>query len=710
MLYTLIEDDQVASYRRAQIQGLIDGNPPFSEQKLRELGQGERVNVNWGHAGAKVEACSIPYFDMLTSVPQFAQVRTKYGGNLSKREDWSGIITEEFQRLLIGNKTSFLSNHQLCQKNLIVHGQACMYFPDGVDWRARAIDPWQVIVPRGASCDWESWEFCFLLDQVYTTDIYRRIADPEVAEAKGWSIKWAEEAMINARIDEQDQRRPWEWYQNELRDNGLYYSYSKSKIIKLAHMFVREYPGRISHYIFDRLNPGEWMCKVRDRYKSFSEAFTIFLNGVGAGDYHSVRGLGQQLYGYGQAMNRLNNGIIEGTLLQSAPMFQPQTAKDAEQVKTIQIGPYKVLPPGMAIINTNMGTALQGAMNVLEFFQGQENENIGSFVPSVSGGTRKKSNKQLELEMDEKAKLTNSRAELYMSALDTHYKEVYRRAANPNLLEEDGGGREALEFQQRCFDRGVPQAALLDISSVTATRSIGQGSAAYRMAAMRQIGEFLPELPESSRKRVINANIGAIGGQEAIELFGMKDVTQQGNDLSIASMENNLFLVGGEIFVDPDQNHYVHASVHIAYGNKLVDAVKRQEKDPREVTKSLQNLSPHVVIHLDYLEKDPTRKHQFEELNQAFSELLKYADQIAKYAEQLDKREAEQMAAQQQQAPPPDPVKINKIQLDTAKAQNDMRIKAIKTQHQMRLKDATTAQKMALDRAKTASKFPGIQP
>ncbi len=96
MLYTLIDDDQIASYRRAQIQGQIDGNSPFNDIQLKEMGQGDRINVNWGHAEAKIEAAVIPYFDILTSVGSYATVKTKYGKDMGKREEWSRIITEEF--------------------------------------------------------------------------------------------------------------------------------------------------------------------------------------------------------------------------------------------------------------------------------------------------------------------------------------------------------------------------------------------------------------------------------------------------------------------------------------------------------------------------------------------------------------------------------------------------------------------------------------
>ena len=713
MLYTLIDDDQIASYRRSQIQGIIDGNPPYNDQQLREMGQADRINVNWGHAEAKVEAAVIPYFDILTSVGTYATVKTDYGKDMGKREEWSRILTEEFHRLLSKSNPNFLAQHQVCHKELVIHGQACMYFPDQTDWRSKAIEPWALVVPKGAKVDWDNWEFCYVLDELYCEELYSYIDDEEAAQRGGWDVEQCKSAIMNARVDEQDQRRPWEWYQKELKNNALYYSYAKSKVIKVANFYVKEYDGRISHYIFDRLNSTEFLCSKIGRYKKFSEAFTVFLNGVGNGYYHGVRGLGQKVYKYAEANNRMLNSLMEGVILGSCTMFQPQTAADAEKLKTVQIGPYRILPPGLQLVQQNVSSNLGAAMQTAQFFQGQESDDTGSFMPSVSGGGRKKGNKEVEAEIGEKSRLTNTRAEIYLQALDVHYAEVFRRASNPNIIEEDHGGPEAIRFQQACINRGVPKAALLSIDSVKATRSIGQGSSAARMQAMELIGQYLPQLPESNRKRVINANIAAIAGQTGVETFGIPEETKpDGNDLSIASLENNAINSGGEVIIDPDQNHFNHLNVHLQFAGQIVQLVQDQKEDPRKAAVAMQAMLPHLLTHLQYMQGDPTRTEQYDSMNEQTSEFMKMADQLNKYAQQVQEQEnarAQQQAGQGQQSPN-QMVAMNKIQLDQMKFQNDAQIKQAKAQHQMQLQDKKTAQRLMIDRIKASQKYGSIQP
>ena len=345
--------------------------------------------------------------------------------------------------------------------------------------------------------------------------------------------------------------------------------------------------------------------------------------------------------------------------------------------------------------------------------QGQEADQTGSYMPSVSGGGRKKSNKEVEIEIGEKSRLTNTRAEIYLQSLDLHYREVYRRLSNVNILEEDHGGLEAIEFQQACIKRGVPVAALRDIESVKATRSIGQGSSAARMQAMELIGQYLNQLPESNRKRVINANIAAIAGQTGVDTFGIPEVTKpDGNDMSIASLENNAFQSGGQVIVDPDQNHFVHLTVHLQFASQLVQGVQSQQVDPRQASQMLASALPHFIVHLQNMENDPTRKEQFDNMNEQVSELMKIADQINSMAADLQEREQEAMMQQEQQ-PEQSPqmmVAMNKIQLDRAKFQNDAQLKQAKVQHQLALKDKQVAQKLMIDKVKMASKYSSIAP
>lgn len=706
ILTNLLQEDNLASAKRAKVQGMIDGNSPYSEDKLRKLNLESTVNVNWGHLEAKIEQACIPYFDLLTSVEHYAQVSCGYGKDLSRRREYSSIISEEFDRMLKKNK-SFLPQNLMMHRNLVTWAKSCMGFTDAIDWRARNFDASNVITDRFASIDSETWEYAFLLETWYVTDLYEKIRDSENAESLGWSVENSRQAIIHAhRRKQDDPLRPWEWYQTELRNNGLYHSQVASRVIEIGHLFIRDFDGRISHYIFDQKNPIEWLYKGKTRYKNFSNAFITYTDGVGNGYWSGCKGLGQKAFKYAEAMNRLNNSLIEGAILASSMMLKSQSAEDVKKLQTIPIGPMRILPPGLEFINIPLSSTLGPAMQTAGYFQNQENSQLGNYIPTLQiDRSRRQTNAELETAARDRDILTNNRVEWFMQCQDNFYQETYRRAVNPNLVEEDPGGAEALAFQQRCIDRGVPQAALIVIESVRATRSIGHGSDSNRRSKMDAIASMIPMLPENKRINVLRDSIAAIGGQSFVDKYAPElSNAPTGNDFSIAELENNAFMQGGSVVIDPNQNHYIHAVTHLQGAARIIEQTDAQQLDPRSAFVALNALGPHLMQHLEYVSRDPTRKEQFIELNRQTAELMKMVDQIGQMAQEQEEMEQQQREQQAGEIMSPEMlVAQNRIRLDNEKAESDMRIKEAKTQQQMRLKDMTTAQRM------TSSSLQNIQ-
>lgn len=710
LLSSLLSDDQIASERRAKIQGMIDGNPPFSDEQLKKMGRVDSINVNWGHAEEKVETACLPYYGLLTNVAQYATVNCYYGSDASQREEWGRIMSEEFHNLL-SSDDSFLLQQQAKHRNIVIHGLGCLIPRDALDWRVKSIDPWNVIAPRDATIDWLNWEFCFILDTLYSEELYRAaIANPEIGKKNGWDLESCKQAIKDATPDTKDEKRPWEWYQNELRTNSLLQSRVRSNAITVAHMYVKEFDGRISHYIFDRRGSSNWLRKAVGVYESFKEAFLLFISGVGNNRYHGVRGLGQKVFKYAAAINQVNNSVLEGAILSSSLMLQPATGSDVTKLQTISFGPFKVLPPGLSVAPVNLNTNLNGAIAVAGYFQNQEIGQIASHIPTspVSASTANKLTKEEYAGISgENASLSNTRAELYMRSLDIFYAETFRRAANPNLIEEDNGGRAALEFQANCVARGVPPAAMQRVR-VTATRSIGQGSSAAQKMTMGALLEILPTLPEDKRINVVRDYIASLGGQQFVNKYGPTEMNRPiGADASIAALENNAFMGAGNVLLDPTQNHFTHATVHLEFLISIAQAVQQQAMSFGQADQILQTGGPHLMAHLQYLASDPTRKAQYTGLQQQTAELLKLADQIASLAQEEAQQQQEQQAQAQEQGGEVDPKVMavqGKLELQRAKLEGDMQLKSAKLQHQLALNDKKVAQQLRLKQIQAENK------
>jgi hypothetical protein len=72
---------------------------------------------------------------------------------------------------------------------------------------------------------------------------------------------------------------------SRLRSNDLYYSYgsdSEDSQIRVVHIWVREYDGRISEFMINADNQRrDFLYRRIGRFASTYQAFTIFTFGVG---------------------------------------------------------------------------------------------------------------------------------------------------------------------------------------------------------------------------------------------------------------------------------------------------------------------------------------------------------------------------------------------------------------------------------------------
>src|SRR5262245_6498819 len=95
----LVSANRERSRSNAKIKGQIDGNPPYNADRVRQAGQAYRANINFGEAKAALSTALVPYYDLFAGATHYFQVRTDFGSG-DDREYFSGIITEEFDRLL----------------------------------------------------------------------------------------------------------------------------------------------------------------------------------------------------------------------------------------------------------------------------------------------------------------------------------------------------------------------------------------------------------------------------------------------------------------------------------------------------------------------------------------------------------------------------------------------------------------------------------
>src|SRR5437868_3740087 len=115
-------EEQTRLVRRVKIQGLLDGNSPWSHDKLIEIGQGHRTNFNLREGEGVVDAAKTPYYDLVFEVPRFANIVFNYAeADPQLNFEWSEIISDEYHELM-DRWDGFDQVIQLHQWQMIVYG------------------------------------------------------------------------------------------------------------------------------------------------------------------------------------------------------------------------------------------------------------------------------------------------------------------------------------------------------------------------------------------------------------------------------------------------------------------------------------------------------------------------------------------------------------------------------------------------------------
>jgi hypothetical protein len=232
----LINNDCERSYKRARVNGLIDGRPPYKASKLREAGRADACNTNWGRARSYMESGAGNFYDLFSEAPSYLTVITSYG-TPEQREAWSNEISGAADTVLRESEV-WDYEMQLSIDNMVLHGCGPMLFENCDNALPKAFLCGDLKVPEFSKSDTKYWDAGMVQATYYPPELYRFIRNEKYAEAVGWDVEHTKRVIAYAMgyRTEAGINYEWEFYQQELKNNSLNY-YDDSKIIRLAHVF-----------------------------------------------------------------------------------------------------------------------------------------------------------------------------------------------------------------------------------------------------------------------------------------------------------------------------------------------------------------------------------------------------------------------------------------------------------------------------------------
>jgi len=691
----LTRSDEERNRVRSKVKGLIDGNPPYSASQLKRTGQAYRTNVNFREAEAFFSVALTAFYDIFSETPTYATVKTNTG-NDAERVHYSRIITEEFDRLQKKDR-EFDYTMQLSQHEMVLFGSGPLTFESPTSWRARALKAGDLLLPEGTRSNPSDWEVAVVRRRYQAHELYGYIRDPQAAAKVGWDVEATRNSIIASGPESYRRHDNWEWHQQRIRNNDLHYS-AQCSLINAAHVYVREYPqgdeaeGKISCYIVKE-DGQEFLYKYVGKYDSWEEILHPMYYDKGDGQHHSVKGLGVKMYPVIELKNRQKCHMVDVAATASSMQLQAETPEAMQKASVVQMGPYSILPSGYKIVQRQFSGIADAPMAVDRELENVMQSNLSQYRQRLDkAGGNPKTATEVQANVQQASVLGKTQIARYYQQLDRFFEERYRRASDKSVTD-----KEAVEFQKRVRDRGVPAEALNDVDYVQASRNYGQGSAFLRLQTINGLMQISGQLPESGRNALLRDYVAALAGQQQVGRYVVEpeqDVYAK-DQMAEANIENAVMQTGNPVIITDSQNHLLHSQTHLAKGSEVAQAIQ-QGGNAAAAADFFGILIPHIEEHIGQLSADENRKQEVKMLSDQLGELAGFANEVAnQVAQEMQQQQEAQMQAE---AGPSADEQIKAAAMERDEARKDAALQA-----EIQRSDIKLKQELALADAKAAA-------
>ena len=698
LFHALRKADEGSAKNRARVDAMFDGANPYNQAQLNASGQGLKTNLNFGEAQRLLDISLSAYVDLYSSLEKLVEVKGTQG-EPAERGQMEDIVAEELTHLM-RSWPEFHSHYLRLCTTFIKHGVGICYFDTPDDWRFRVGGFADMLIPRQTPANESMIDVAIGRRQYHLHELFAFIKNPKAAERVGWNVDEVKRVIMkNCRTDGRDPSgyaKQWETFQQELKNNDIHAGH-QNPTVAVLHYWVREMDGSISHYITAEDKAAEFMYKKLSRYSTPEQAYIMFNYGVGSnGTYHSIRGLGHRIFNHIQTSNRLRCQMVDGAMLSSAIMIQPDSQRAMDELGFTYYGAYAVLSPNVNIIDKaipNLSNSVQPALTDISNQLALNTDTVSSYGSQQSSPYRNQM--QVISDMDVQTKLSGASLNLFYSSWQRLLKEVVRR-----IVTSKRNDASIKDFKNRCAMRGVPEEFImtLDVARTKAVRSIGNGSYANRLVALRELQGISGSFDDVGRRNLTRDIVSTRVGHDLADRY--VPVAQDSRptvDNKIAFLENQTMMQGSPVPVEANEIHGLHLDVHIPALVQLIEQLNAGAADPVQSLPALQAFYSHVGETVQALAADPAAQAEIGQARQVLQFAEELINNTSKQVQKIE-REAAQAGGGGQEADPEMQAKMQehqlKMQMAQQKAELEMSLKQAKFEQEQAMRDAENVLKM----------------
>lgn len=647
----------------AEIDGLIQGNPPYNVKELHRAGLHHIANFNDMSARGSIKRACLAYWNLLHNsqnlVKFVLRVKDPHAG------EWAQVMARHWDAVVRAKWPSFLINIASLSTQLVKFGIAPILFPDERDPRWRVVELNKFLIPDQTQSDVDMITTVMLETDFtiqYLWSVYEEYKDKPKSEVP-WNVDELGKLLVQAvNTVSRDNQQPMDYMemQRKLYSGDISFDRLYNDTIRLVSLFQKEYNGKVSHYMFHRYyglpahmvdNTEDFVFFQQDQYDSISDAFVIFTKDPGEFTIHANRGLGHEIYSLAQAKIQLDCSVVDMAKWASTPILKGAStnSKDVDQIRfypgvPTNIGTAEFVQNNMGANVNNVIGAAQYLSNLIQFnttYSGTDPANPDPDKGSLSPA-------QVKLLAYKEFNVLKNNIMHFYASFD---RVVQNMTAKMLKTKESYPGSElGILWKERCLEDGVPEEVFKRDIEAYATRVAGAGSQVAQLIGLQEMqqlaGSFGPREEKAYKRQFIIAALGP----EALDEFDQDSdtVDEQAGGASLAGVENAVMQAGKSPIFSMDNDHRSHAAVHMSLGVETIKMIQAQQLDAIGADKVFSILVPHLSEHLAALERSPFTQAEFAKMKKPFDQIAQYATLNRQNAAKMLQAQAKAQAEQQQ--------------------------------------------------------------
>lgn len=688
--------DYPRSLNRARINGLMNGEPPYTADEERE--NNVAVNVNFLEATKLAHDARSQMANAFMKPGQFFTARTDMGP-VHKRQKYGSIVSREVNRFMKSSPIYFETMRSKFAQ-LILHGIGPSAWETREHWCPDAIGIEDVMIPSNTLITMKNLPFFAIFKSYTAEELYRLTHGPRVDPA--WQmdnvnavLKWADQET--SRLGASSWPEVWspeKMTERVKQDSGLYASDAVPTIDVWEFHFWnddKKVSGWNKRMVLDAYGqpgiggvvPDKNLIGSRNQFlydpgdrkygTKISEIISFQfadLSAVAPFRYHSVRSLGFLLYAVCHLQNRLRCKFSEAVFENLLMYMRVKSMDDAERALKINLISRGIIDETVQFLPAAERWQVNAQLAELGIGQNQQiiNENSSSYVQS-QGKTNpdvEKTAFQIRAELNATTALISSSLLQAYEYQKFEYYEIFRRFCIKNSRDVD-----VRAFRLNCLKAGVPETLLVpEAWDLEPERVMGAGNKTMEMAIAQQLMEWRPLYdPQSQRLILKEATLAITDDPGKTQALVPDQADQLTNSKQKAMVAMGSLMLGLPVKFGVDDNRIEVAETLLA---EMAVVVQRLQQSggvakPDQLV-GLQTVAQTIGEQIQIIAQDKTQQQRVKKYSDALGKIMNL---VKAFAQRLQQQMKAAQADGNGQLDPKDKAKIQAILLQAqVKAKN----------------------------------------